>query len=136
MYGYPAGGYVMTQSAGGVPVAVPMQAMQAGAGGAAAQGYHQPMVLVPVSGTAGGQQLIAQATSPGGIITGTLQQQQLETGMPHSFVDGGYAPKACNGQVCLMLLIVRWKMRAGNLSDLASGEERKRNVQNTLKFSG
>ena len=64
MYGYPASGYAM--SAGGVPVAIPMQAMQAGASGAAAQGYHQPMVLVPVPGAAGGQQLIAQATSPGG----------------------------------------------------------------------
>ena len=57
MYGYPASGYVM--SAGGAPVAIPMQAMQAGASGAAAQGYHQPMVLMPVSGAAGGQQLIA-----------------------------------------------------------------------------
>ena len=34
MYGYPASGYVM--SAGGAPVAIPMQAMQAGASGAAA----------------------------------------------------------------------------------------------------
>ena len=50
MYGYPASGYVM--SAGGVPVAIPMQSMQAGASGAAAQSYHQPMVLVPVSGAA------------------------------------------------------------------------------------
>ncbi|CAH3155012.1 unnamed protein product [Porites lobata] len=92
MYGYPASGYAM--SAGGVPVAIPMQAMQAGASGAAAQGYHQPMVLVPVSGAAGGQQLIAQATSPGGIVTGTLQQQQMEAGMSHSFVDTrGYAAK-------------------------------------------
>ena len=104
MYGYPASGYAM--SAGGVPVAIPMQAMQAGASGAAAQGYHQPMVLVPVSGAAGGQQLIA-----GGIVTGTLQQQQLEAGMSHSFVhSGGYAAKP-NEQVCLILSIVRWKMQ-------------------------
>ena len=104
MYGYPASGYVM--SAGGAPVAIPMQAMQAGASGAAAQGYHQPMVLVPVSGAAGGQQLIA-----GGIVTGTLQQQQLEAGMSHSFVhSGGYAAKP-NEQVCLILSIVRWKMQ-------------------------
>ena len=104
MYGYPASGYVM--SAGGAPVAIPMQAMQAGASGAAAQGYHQPMVLVPVSGAAGGQQLIA-----GGIVTGTLQQQQLEAGMSHSFVHtGGYAAKP-NEQVCLILSIVRWKMQ-------------------------
>ena len=94
MYGYPASGYVM--SAGGAPVAIPMQAMQAGARGAAAQGYHHPMVLVPVSGAAGGQQLIAQATSPGGIVTGTLP-------FVHT---GGYAPKP-NEQVCLILLIVR-----------------------------
>ena len=104
MYGYPASGYVM--SAGGAPVAIPMQAMQAGASGAAAQGYHQPMVLVPVSGAAGGQQLIA-----GGIVTGTLQQQQMEAGMSHSFVhSGGYAAKP-NEQVCLILSIVRWKMQ-------------------------
>ena len=104
MYGYPASGYVM--STGGAPVAIPMQAMQAGASGAAAQGYHQPMVLVPVSGAAGGQQLIA-----GGIVTGTLQQQQLEAGMSHSFVhSGGYAAKP-NEQVCLILSIVRWKMQ-------------------------
>ena len=110
MYGYPASGYVM--SAGGAPVAIPMQAMQAGASGAAAQGYHQPMVLVPVSGAAGGQQLIAQATSPGGIVTGTLQQQQMEAGMSHSFVHTrGYAAKP-NEQVCLILSIVRWKMQA------------------------
>ena len=107
MYGYPASDYVM--SAGGVPVAIPMQAMQAGASGAAAQGYHQPMVLVPVSGAAGGQQLIAQATSPGGIVTGT--QQQLEAEMSHSFVHaGGYAAKP-NEQVCLILSNVRWKMQ-------------------------
>ena len=109
MYGYPASGYVM--SAGGVPVAIPMQSMQAGASGAAAQGYHQPMVLVPVSGAAGGQQLIAQATAPGGIVTGTLQQQQMEAGMSHSFVHTrGYAAKP-NEQVCLILSIVRWKMQ-------------------------
>ena len=109
MYGYPASGYAM--SAGGIPVAIPMQSMQVGASGAAAQGYHQPMVLVPVPGAAGGQQLIAQATSPGGIVTGTLQQQQMEAGMSHSFVHtGGYAAKP-NEQVCLILSIVRWKMQ-------------------------
>ena len=99
MYGYPASGYVM--SAGGVPVAIPMQAMQAGASGATAQGYHQPMVHVPVSGAAGGQQLIAQVTSPGGIVTGTLQQQQLEAGMSHSFVHTGGYPAKPNEQVCM-----------------------------------
>ena len=104
MYGYPASGYVM--SAGGAAVAIPMQAMQAGASGAAAQGYHQPMVLVPVSGAAGGQQLIA-----GGIVTGTLQQQQLEAGMSHSFVHTGGYPAKPNEQVCLILSIVRWKMQ-------------------------
>ncbi|CAH3190559.1 unnamed protein product [Porites evermanni] len=87
MYGYPAGGYVMTQmSAGNVPVAVPVQAMQAGAGGAAAQGYHQPMVVVPVSGAAGGQMIVQQAASPEGMATDALQQQQEAP----SFTRGGY----------------------------------------------
>ena len=97
MHRYPASGYVMAQmSVGGVPVAVPKQAIQAGGGGVAAPGYNQPMMQVPDSGAAGGQQVMVQATSPGGMATGThqqQQQQQLEAGMPHSFIHGGYAPK-------------------------------------------
>ena len=103
MYGFPAGGHVMTQmSAGSVPVALPVQAMQAGAGGAAAQGYHQPMVLVPVSGAAGGQ-MIVQGASPEGIATDTLQQQQEGP----SFTRTGYVPLH-DEQVCLILSIVGW----------------------------
>jgi len=101
MYGYPAGGYVIAQmSAGNVPVAVPVQAMQTGAGGVAAQGYHQPMVLAPVSGTLGGQ-MIVQAASPEGIATDTLQQQQEAP----SFTRGGYVALH-DEQVCLILSIV------------------------------
>ena len=104
MYGYPASGYVMTQmSAGSVPVTVPVQAMQAGAGGAAAQGYHQPMVLVPVSGAAGGQMVVQQAASPEGMATNTLQQQQEAP----SFTRGGYVALH-DEQVCLILSIVGW----------------------------
>ena len=103
MYGYPAGGCVMTQmSAGGVPVAVPVQAMQAGAGGAAAQGYHQPMVLGPVSSAAGGQ-MIVQAASPEGMATDTLQHQQEAP----SFTRGGYVTLH-DEQVCLILYLVGW----------------------------
>ena len=103
MYGYPAGGYVMPQmSAGSVPVAVPVQAMQAGAGGAAAQGYHQPMVLVPVPGAVGGQ-MIVQAASPEGMATDTLQHQQEAP----SFTRGGYVTLH-DEQVCLILYLVGW----------------------------
>ena len=95
MHRYPASGYVMAQmSVGGVPVAVPKQAIQVGGGGVAAHGYNQPMMQVPDFGAAGGQQVMVQATSPGGMATGTHhQQQQLEAGNPHSFIHGGYAPK-------------------------------------------
>ena len=95
MHRYPASGYVTAQmSVGGVPVAVPSQVIQAGGGGVAAQGYHQLMMQMPVSGAAGGQQVVVQATSPRGMATGThQQQQQLEAGMPHSFIDGSYASK-------------------------------------------
>ena len=100
MYGYPASGYVTTRmSAGSVPVAVPVQAMQAGAGGVAAQGYHQPMVLVPVSGAAG-DQMIVQAVQPEGMATDTLQQQQQEEAP--SFTRGGYIALH-DEQVCLIL---------------------------------
>lgn len=98
MHRYPARNYVTAQmSLGSVPVAVPIQAIQAGGDGVAAQGYHKLMMQVPVSVAAGGQQVMVQATSPGGMVTGThqqqQQQQQLEAGMPHSFIHGGYAPK-------------------------------------------
>ena len=83
---------MVQMSVGRVPVAVPKQAIQAGGGGVAAQGYNQPMMQVPDSGAAGGQQVMVQATSPGRMATGT-HQQQLEAGMPHSFIHGGYAPK-------------------------------------------
>ena len=103
MYGYPASGYFMTQmSAGSVPVAVPVQAMQPSAGGSAAHGYHQPMVLVPVSGAAGGQ-MIVQAASPEGMATDTLQQQDEAP----SFTRGGYVALH-DEQVCLILSIVGW----------------------------
>ena len=97
MHRYPASGYAIAQmSVGGVPVAVPSQAIQAGGGGFAAQGYNQPMMQVPDSGAARGQQVMVQATSYGGMVKGThqqQQQQQLDAGMPHSFIHGGYAPK-------------------------------------------
>ena len=97
MHRYPARSYVKAQmSLGSVPVAVPIQAIQEEGDGVAAQGYHKLMMQVPVSVAAGGQQVMVQATSPGGMATGThqqQQQQQLEAGMPHSFIHGGYAPK-------------------------------------------
>ena len=96
MHRYPPRSYVTAQmSVGSVPVAVPIQAIQAGGDGVAAQGYHKLMMQVPVSVAAGGQQVMVQTTSPGGMATGThqQQQQQLEAGMPHSFIHGGYAPK-------------------------------------------
>ena len=95
MHRYRASGYVTAQmSVGGVQGAVPSQAIQGGDGGVAAQGYHQLMMQMPVSGAAGGQQVVVQATSPRVMATGThQQQQQLEAGMPHSFIHGSYASK-------------------------------------------
>ena len=67
-------GYIMSQGPDGAPVAIPVQsgggmfAIQA----PSAQGNQSPVVLVPVSGAAGGQHVMVQ--SPPMSATGSLPQ--------------------------------------------------------------
>ena len=88
-------GYVMTHGAGGVPVAIPMQA---GGGMVAlqtvtpgAQAGQPQMVMVPVSGAGGYPPQLAQAAPPGTMITG-YQPHQVQVA-PAGAVASGYQPQ-------------------------------------------
>ena len=79
-------GYIMTQGADGVPVAIPVQA---GSGmfanqASGAQGDQPPLVRVPFSGAAGGQHVMVQSPPYAAMSATDSLPQEVEKPSPYA----------------------------------------------------